>query len=1073
MLRPMMLVALACVMTWAGAAAAPAAPAAEPSKVADLLAKTPADTIQAGQGLAAEIVKLGPAAVKELAAGIVPLGKGDDARARFALGGLAFYVGRPGAEAERKMVAGALSETLDVAKEPEVATFLANLLQLCGKDEAVPALAKRLADADLCEPATQALTAIATPAAADALARALPDSKGKNLATLIRACGVLRVKAAAKVILPHASSEDATVRRLALYALANLGDPSAGDVLAKAAMVESKVERAHATSLYLLFARRLAENGKKDACVRICRDLIKGRTDPRENNVVANALTTLVEVLGGDAVPDVLAALDTQDDQLRAAALRIAQDVPGAKVTAALIQKAKDAPPAARAEILMALGRRGDAAAAAVVLDGLKDPEKAVRLAAVEAAGRFQTAAGVAALLEALKTDQADERKAVQSVLARMPGKEVSVAAAAALPAAPVPAKVALLELLAARGAKAQADAIFAAAADKDPAIAVAAIKALGELAEPKDATRLIGLANRPMQPAEGAAFQKALAAICTRIADPELRAEPILAAMDSVGETVRPVLLAPLAQLGGKKALAAVVAQTRGPDAAMQDAATRALADWKDAGAAPALLDIAKTAARPAPQVIALRGYLRLVGLESNRPAAATVTMFQDGLAAAKRPDEKRLAIGGLSAVRDPAALAAVAAYLDDEALAAEAALAAVRIVLPQKEGDKPLAGDAVMAIMRKVALAAKDAKVRDQAKAYVASAPRPAEANLALGKPVKISAQAQGAQKPELAVDGNWIEPYSSYWGDRWPSWFQVDLGKPTTIDTVRIYFWWDSRYYQYTVEVSADEKTWKTVADESKNTKPAMPTGATHTFPPLEARYVRVNILKNSANEGVHIVELQVFAPGTAPKAQGPPPAATLAPPDAEGFSPLFSGKDLAGWIGSTRGYVAQDGLLVCLKEGGGNLYVNREFSDFHLKFEFRLEAGANNGLGIRTPMGVDAAYAGMELQILDDAADVYKSLQPYQYHGSIYGVVPCKRGHQKPVGEWNAQEVIADGPKIKVILNGQAIVDADLSKIEKTADGHDHPGLHNAKGYIGFLGHGSRVEFRNIRIKELTK
>jgi len=370
-------------------------------------------------------------------------------------------------------------------------------------------------------------------------------------------------------------------------------------------------------------------------------------------------------------------------------------------------------------------------------------------------------------------------------------------------------------------------------------------------------------------------------------------------------------------------------------------------------------------------------------------------------------------------------------------------------------------------------VAETAKDAKVRDQAKAYVASAPRPASANLALGKPVSISAQAQGDQKPELAVDGNWIDPYSSYWGDRWPSWIQVDLGKPTKIDTVRIYFWWDSRYYEYTVEISTDGKAWKTVADESKNTKPATPTGVTHTFEPAEARYVRIQILKNSANEAVHVVELQVFAPGTAPKDPGPPPPAPLAPADAEGFHPLFNGRDLTGWTGSTRGYVAEKGILVCLKEGGGNLYVDREFSDFHLRFEFRLTPGANNGLGIRTPMGVDAAYAGMELQILDDSADMYKSLQPYQYHGSIYGVAACKRGHQKPVGEWNTQEVIADGPKIKVILNGETIVDADLSAITKTADGHDHPGLHNARGYIGFLGHGARVEFRNIRIKELTK
>jgi len=115
--------------------------------------------------------------------------------------------------------------------------------------------------------------------------------------------------------------------------------------------------------------------------------------------------------------------------------------------------------------------------------------------------------------------------------------------------------------------------------------------------------------------------------------------------------------------------------------------------------------------------------------------------------------------------------------------------------------------------------------------------------------------------------------------------------------------------------------------------------------------------------------------------------------------------------------------------------------------------------------------------MELQVLDDSAPKWAKLKPYQYHGSIYGVVPCKRGHQKPVGEWNDQEVIAKGTRIKVILNGATIVDADLQPFIDGKDTADHggikrhPGLRRASGHIGFLGHGSRVEFRNIRIKEL--
>jgi hypothetical protein len=187
--------------------------------------------------------------------------------------------------------------------------------------------------------------------------------------------------------------------------------------------------------------------------------------------------------------------------------------------------------------------------------------------------------------------------------------------------------------------------------------------------------------------------------------------------------------------------------------------------------------------------------------------------------------------------------------------------------------------------------------------------------------------------------------------------------------------------------------------------------------------------------------------------------------------QGFVSLFDGKSLEGWQGSLKGYAVEDGVLVCQKKGGGQLYTKKEYADFIFRFEFKLEPAGNNGVGIRTPMGVDAAYHGMEIQILDDTARRWAKLRPYQYHGSIYGVVPAKRGHLKKTGRWNSEEIVCRGSKVRVTLNGTVIVDADLSKIEKTPDGRDHPGLHNKKGYIGFLGHGSRIELRNLRIREL--
>jgi hypothetical protein len=199
----------------------------------------------------------------------------------------------------------------------------------------------------------------------------------------------------------------------------------------------------------------------------------------------------------------------------------------------------------------------------------------------------------------------------------------------------------------------------------------------------------------------------------------------------------------------------------------------------------------------------------------------------------------------------------------------------------------------------------------------------------------------------------------------------------------------------------------------------------------------------------------------------------------PPPEKGFKTLFNGKNLDGWIYGTRdgkenkrgrGYSAENGILYCTKDDGGNLYTAKEYGDFVFRFEFRLEANSNNGIGIRAPLEGDAAYQGIEIQVLDDGGSQYTQLRPAQYHGSIYDVVPAKRGSQKPVGEWNSEEISAKGRVITVKLNGTTIVHADLSQIKDEATLKKHPGLARAKGHIGFLGHGTRVEFRNIRIKD---
>lgn len=196
--------------------------------------------------------------------------------------------------------------------------------------------------------------------------------------------------------------------------------------------------------------------------------------------------------------------------------------------------------------------------------------------------------------------------------------------------------------------------------------------------------------------------------------------------------------------------------------------------------------------------------------------------------------------------------------------------------------------------------------------------------------------------------------------------------------------------------------------------------------------------------------------------------------LASKGGEGFKSIFNGKDLAGWKGAVDEYEVVDGAIRCKQGKGGVLYTADQYGDFMVRLEFKVPPGGNNGLAIRYPGEGNPAYAGMtELQVLDSEAEKYAKLDARQYHGSAYGMAPAARGFLRKPGEWNFQEVTVKGSTIKVELNGNLILDTDLSKITEYMANSAHPGKDLKKGFFGFAGHSDPVEFRNIQIKPLAE
>ena len=183
-------------------------------------------------------------------------------------------------------------------------------------------------------------------------------------------------------------------------------------------------------------------------------------------------------------------------------------------------------------------------------------------------------------------------------------------------------------------------------------------------------------------------------------------------------------------------------------------------------------------------------------------------------------------------------------------------------------------------------------------------------------------------------------------------------------------------------------------------------------------------------------------------------------------------MFNGKDLKGWAGALDNYEVINGSLQCKNGKGGTIYTLKKYDNFSVDFEFLLPKGGNNGLAIRYPGKGNPAYDGMcELQILDNKDPRYAKLDPRQYHGSAYGLVPAKKGFLKKTGEWNHQRVTVEGSKIIVVLNGHLILNTDINEISSFMNDKKHPGILRKDGHFGFAGHKDPVSFRKIKIKRI--
>ena len=724
---------------WAMAMVIASAPAdAADSKVADIVAKMPAVDVATGQPMLDEILSLGPDALKELCSLITPPQDAKDAKARYAVHGLALYTKRPGAEADRDKLEKALLDALAAAQNADLKVFFIEQLQLCGSDAAAGAIAALLGDERLCDPAAQALTRIGTARCAELIRGELPKAQGKRLVTVVQALGVLADKPSAKALLPYAADKDQTLRRTAWFALANIGDASATEALAAAAGSAGRYERALGTKYYLLLASRLAEGGQKDAAAKICRDLLKTRTDPAEGNVACAALYVLQKAVGDAAADDLLAALDGKNVYVREVAMTILPRVKGEVVTRKLIEKAGGAAGAAKAALISVLGLRGGKLAAAAVMAAMDDKDSAVAAAAMKAAALLAPGEMVKLLTARMKSTEHSVIEAARELLAGIEAEGFNEALAAAMPDASPAGKVALLGLLGTRRATAQSKVVFDAMGDGDPAVREAAAKALAGVAVPADIDRTLALMLAWPDEGQRNTIQNVLVSLCRKGPG----AKCVLDALAKADAKQKPLLLATAGRIGGADALEAIIKNLDSFDPAISDGAARALTECWGLEAMDPLVKLAATTDKEVYRVLALRRIAAIIGQYPNisdtprwawripgippEKAAAicsqAIAICSQALAAAKTPAEKNIIIGALGGIRSAGALKLATRCLDDADIREVAAAAVVKVTCPSR-GFKGLEGPAVVVTLKKVIEVSKTPRVVEEAKKHLAN--------------------------------------------------------------------------------------------------------------------------------------------------------------------------------------------------------------------------------------------------------------------------------------------------------------------------------------------------------------
>ncbi|TDS11900.1 DUF1080 domain-containing protein [Sphingobacterium paludis] len=1050
----------------------------------------------------------------------------------YAANSYGFYVMQQGKESLREQFSQGLVQALERLQDKEHKAFVLQLMKQTSKNEAIAAIAPYLKDEYLVDKAALALNGVRTPEAINALSSALQDASSEKIAkAIVSALGDLRSKNdEAAITATLKQYDDENFQRGVYTALSKIADPKSAPVLLnKLKAVNYSFDKTNIGGLTLDYAHNLLREGNQRLALSVANTVMKGAAAQGSATLQAGALGLLVEINPTKARKQLLKAALSDNALYRSTALSLLSEKPSAAESKKLVAALKSASPDVQESIFRYLAETGDKASIAALQNRLPIIQDThAKIAALNALSSLGGTENAGMLIGEIKTADEATVEAITALLLSSKDPQTVPLITKALPSADTKTQFVLLDILSKRTDASASKAVLPLVASADAPVKQAALKALPTVAQPDDFEALVQLLSAT--PAADAAYvQQALVMVLHASPDKEAKIQRLAANISRSSAPSAANYFPVFAGVGGAEAMRAV--QNYLPNEGLKAQALQSLAAWSNPEVLPTLIALSRT--EKADHFATLFGGLVKQINASDHTAAQKTLYLKDAFAWAQNAAQKRQVLASLQATETYQAMIFASQFLDDAELKAAATNTAMNIAMDNPD----FVGADVRNILEKAMAnlsGSESSYLREAIVRHLAEMPK-GEGFVSLfnGKdltgwkglvddPIKRSKMsAKVLAERQAAADKQMRESWKAVNGDL------VFSGHGDNIATVKQYGdfemlvdWkldpngkepdagiylrgtpqvqiWDISRTDVGAQVGSGGlyNNAKNPKDPSKVADNAL--GEWNTFK-IRMQGEKVSVWLNGELV-VDNVTLENYWDRSQPifpieqielQAHGSqvwyrdiylkelPRKEVYSLSDAEkkeGFEMLFDGNNLDKWTETSAYEINPEGFIRANPDAkfGKNLYTKEEFADFVYRFDFKLTPGANNGVGIRTPIEGDAAYVGTEIQILDNDADVYKNLKTYQYHGSAYGIIPAKRTAMKPIGEWNSQEIRVQGNKIKVTLNGVIILDGDLAEASKngTLDGKNHPGLKNTKGHIGFLGHGSEVFLRNIRIQRL--